>query len=168
MGSLPQCSDPRHTARQYKTVRPTAERSDLCRGVGTRCPHAIRQPTPATCPARVCAACSPVRPGPVTTVHQHRSLSGTPSGLHWQLVCGSGPGWYTPRGRVLTQASCGSTFQTLAWSGPLARAPTRPCRLSAGETGLLTAARPEVAGTPCGRTPRPPTTARPTGCPHGL
>jgi hypothetical protein len=32
-GSLPQRPDPRHTARQYKTVRPTAERSDL-RGAG--------------------------------------------------------------------------------------------------------------------------------------
>ena len=54
------------------------------------------------------------------------------------------------------------------WRGPAARATTRPCRLSAGETGLLTAARPEVAGTPRGRKPRPPTAACPTGCPHGL
>src|SRR4030095_8003720 len=40
--------------------------------------------------------------------------------------------------------------------------------LSAVETGLLTAARPEVSGTLLGRKPRPPTAARPTGCPHGL
>jgi len=72
-----------------------------------------------------------------------------------------------------------------------ARATTRPCRLSAVQTGLLTAARPDVSGKPLGREPRPAAaalrlrlaaparTARsggdthapglpPTGCPHGL
>ena len=43
---------------------------------------------------------------------------------------------------------------------PSARATERPYRLSAVENGLLTAARPEVSGTPLGRESRPPATAR--------
>ena len=45
------------------------------------------------------------------------------------------------------------------WRGLSARATTRPCRPSAVETGLLTAARPDVSGTPLWREPRPPATA---------
>ena len=43
---------------------------------------------------------------------------------------------------------------------PSARATERPYRLSAVENGLLTAARPDVSGTPLGRESRPPATAR--------
>jgi hypothetical protein len=46
------------------------------RGVGAPSHHAVRQPTPAPRPARVCAACPPVRTGPETTVRQHRGLEG--------------------------------------------------------------------------------------------
>ena len=84
------------------------------RGVGAPSHHAGRLPTPAPRPTRACASCPPVRPGPVTAVRQHRNLSGTPSGLRWRLVRGSGPSWCTPRGQVLTQESYGSTFPTLA------------------------------------------------------
>jgi hypothetical protein len=42
------------------------------------------------------------------------------------------------------------------WRGPAARATTRPCRLSAVETSLLTVARPDVSGKSLGREPQPP------------
>ena len=43
-------------------------------GVGARCHHTVHLPPPAPRPARACAACPPARPGPATTVRQHRGL----------------------------------------------------------------------------------------------
>ena len=45
------------------------------------------------------------------------------------------------------------------WRGPFARATERPCRLSAVQAGLLTAAQPGVSGPWLVREPRPPATA---------
>ena len=70
MGSLPQRPDPRHTARQSKTARPTLGAQRRTRGVGARCLHAARQPTPAPRSARVM---------PATVVLQHRGPPDTPS-----------------------------------------------------------------------------------------
>src|SRR5215831_13241102 len=46
------------------------------RGVGVASHHAARQPAPALRPAQACAAWSPARAGPATTVHAHRGLEG--------------------------------------------------------------------------------------------
>jgi hypothetical protein len=61
------------------------------RGVGTRCPHAARQPAPAPRLAGAYAACPPARAGPATAVRSHRGLEGL----------------------TLTQEPCGITLQML-------------------------------------------------------
>ena len=70
------------------------------RGVGARCHHAARQPAPR-----------PARAGPATAVRQHRGPPDTPSlaaSPRWPSS------WCVPRGRALTQESCGSTLRSLA------------------------------------------------------
>ena len=81
-----------HTARPVKDHSTYRGAQRPTRGVGARCPHAARQPTPAPRPARACAACPPARAGPATAVRQHRGLEGL----------------------TLTQEPYGSTVRSLA------------------------------------------------------
>jgi hypothetical protein len=65
------------TGARPHTARPVKDRSydhgaqRPARGVGARCPHAERQPTPAPRQAQACASCPPARTGPATEVRQH-------------------------------------------------------------------------------------------------
>jgi hypothetical protein len=90
-----------HTARPVKDHLSNHGAQRPARGVGARCLHAARQPTPVP------------HPGPATMVHQHRSLPDTPacpqerSDRPWPFC------WCAPRGQALTQEPGGSTFHTL-------------------------------------------------------
>ena len=79
----------RHTARPVKDHASNYGAQRPARGVGTRCPHAARQPAPR--PAGAYATCPPTRAGPATAVRSHRGLEGL----------------------TLTQEPCGITLQML-------------------------------------------------------
>ena len=83
------------------------------RGVGARCHHTARQPTPAPRQARACASCPPARTVPAPEVRQHRGPPGTPYCSRWLPDYGGRPAG-AQRGRALTQESCGSTLRSLA------------------------------------------------------
>ena len=76
----PRCPAAHSPAVKDRSYNHGAQRP--ARGVGARCHHAGRQPTPAPRPART---------GPTTEIHQHRGPSGTLSRPRWRSDRGSGP-----------------------------------------------------------------------------
>ena len=133
-----------HTARPVKDHSSNHGAQRPTRGVGARCHHAARQPTPAPRPARACAAsppgtrraCDRGPPAPRPAWHAIQpSLAARPRGLS----C-----WWAHRGWALTQEPSGITVRTLVRREESRRG------VCAGRAGLRT-----VAGdVPDWRTPK--------------